>query len=74
MNKLNCVTLDGEQVNAKGALTGGYVDVSSSRLKYMKDLKQLQATMRQDRDDLKKTQTKIDGTELLWRWRNNSHT
>lgn len=30
--RFNCVTLDGDQVNRRGPLTGGYVDRKRSRL------------------------------------------
>lgn len=35
----NCVTIDGDQVNRKGALTGGFYDVRTSRLDAMKNIK-----------------------------------
>ena len=35
----NCVTLEGDQVNRKGALTGGYHDVRRSRLETIEALK-----------------------------------
>eukprot|EP01104_Vermistella_antarctica_P010638 TRINITY_DN2847_c1_g2_i3.p1 TRINITY_DN2847_c1_g2~~TRINITY_DN2847_c1_g2_i3.p1 ORF type:complete len:870 (-),score=309.49 TRINITY_DN2847_c1_g2_i3:51-2660(-) len=36
---LNCVTLDGDQVNKRGALTGGYYERKQSRLQAMDDIK-----------------------------------
>ena len=39
---LDCVTLEGDQVNNKGALTGGYLDVRRSRLQAQLDIKRLQ--------------------------------
>jgi hypothetical protein len=38
-HNLDCVTLDGDQVNKKGAMTGGYHDSRSSRLKLIKAIK-----------------------------------
>eukprot|EP01134_Creolimax_fragrantissima_P007285 CFRG7285T1 len=35
---MNCITLDGDQVSRKGALTGGYHDVRRSRLEAQKKL------------------------------------
>lgn len=40
---VDCVTLDGDQVNKRGAMTGGYIDVSRSRIaaaRYLRDAKQ----------------------------------
>eukprot|EP00967_Tisochrysis_lutea_P079236 scaffold108315_cov30-Tisochrysis_lutea.AAC.3 len=34
---LDCVTLDGDQVNRKGALSGGYLDIRRSRLRAQAD-------------------------------------
>lgn len=34
--RLDCITLDGDQVHRKGALTGGYLDVRHSRLETMR--------------------------------------
>mmetsp|Transcript_30826 Transcript_30826/g.67303 ORF Transcript_30826/g.67303 Transcript_30826/m.67303 type:complete len:1195 (-) Transcript_30826:298-3882(-) len=39
--KLDCVTMEGDQVNKRGALTGGYHDLRYSRLSYMKSIKEL---------------------------------
>lgn len=35
---MNAITLDGDQVNKKGAMTGGFVDTKASALKAMADL------------------------------------
>lgn len=40
---LDCVTIDGDQVNRKGALTGGYLDARRSRLQAQADIKRLTA-------------------------------
>ncbi|KAH7652123.1 Structural maintenance of chromosomes protein [Dioscorea alata] len=37
---LDCITLEGDQVNKKGGMTGGYYDFRRSKLKYMKVIKQ----------------------------------
>eukprot|EP00798_Chlamydomonas_sp_ICE-L_P031778 gene31778-6975_t len=36
---LNCVTIDGDQVSKRGALTGGFHDVSHSRLENLRQVK-----------------------------------
>jgi len=38
---LDCVTIDGDQVNRKGALTGGYLDARRSRLQAQADIMRL---------------------------------
>ncbi|CAF3556883.1 unnamed protein product [Rotaria sp. Silwood1] len=38
---VDCVTLDGDQVQRKGALTGGYIDKKVSRLELQHSIKQL---------------------------------
>ena len=35
-HNLNCITLEGDQVNHRGAITGGYHDPSRSRIEAMK--------------------------------------
>ena len=38
---LNCVTMDGDQRDKKGTLTGGFIDSSRSRLAAMRAIKVL---------------------------------
>eukprot|EP01114_Cavostelium_apophysatum_P016736 TRINITY_DN4818_c0_g1_i6.p1 TRINITY_DN4818_c0_g1~~TRINITY_DN4818_c0_g1_i6.p1 ORF type:complete len:998 (-),score=422.06 TRINITY_DN4818_c0_g1_i6:73-3066(-) len=52
---LDCITLDGDQVSRKGALTGGYYDVRYSRLESMKNIKHWRSKL----DSVKKEATKI---------------
>ncbi|CAF1356095.1 unnamed protein product [Rotaria sordida] len=42
---VDCVTLDGDQVQRKGALTGGYIDKKVSRLELQRSIKQLRITL-----------------------------
>ncbi|CAF0926173.1 unnamed protein product [Didymodactylos carnosus] len=42
---IDCVTLDGDQVARKGALTGGYIDRKISRLELQRKIKQLRGTL-----------------------------
>lgn len=63
-NGLNCVTLSGDQVNSKGALTGGFQDFRNSRLDTMKNIKKLQDEFNKDQKDqkkIKKSLSDIDG-------------
>ena len=39
MHRVNCVTLDGDQVNKRGAITGGFTDSNKSRITAMKKVK-----------------------------------
>jgi structural maintenance of chromosome 3 (chondroitin sulfate proteoglycan 6) len=57
MHKMNCVTLEGDQINAKGALTGGYHDARTSRLRATRDLKQLKQQLQQLQDKHQKTKS-----------------
>lgn len=43
---LNCITLDGDEVNRRGALTGGFQDARRSRLASMAAIKRLGAEMK----------------------------
>lgn len=47
MHKVNCVTLDGDQVNKRGAITGGFNDIGRSRITAMKKVKEAQAQLGQ---------------------------
>jgi structural maintenance of chromosome 3 (chondroitin sulfate proteoglycan 6) len=38
-NDINCITMDGDQVNRKGAMTGGYHDVRFSKLEAHKAMR-----------------------------------
>jgi structural maintenance of chromosome 3 (chondroitin sulfate proteoglycan 6) len=62
-NNLNCVTLSGDQVNSKGALTGGYIDTRNSRLDTMRTMKKFQNDLSEDEKSqkkIKKQLTEID--------------
>lgn len=61
VNKLNCVTLDGDQVNAKGAITGGFIDTRTSRLKWMREIRNLQSQKKAAEEELSKIQAKSNG-------------
>lgn len=51
---VDCVTLDGDQVQRKGALTGGYIDKKVSRLELQRSIKQLRTTMSKHESDYEK--------------------
>lgn len=51
----------GDEVNRKGALTGGYRDQKTSRLEAIKRVKRAQANVQQLQEKLSKLQAQIDG-------------
>lgn len=51
---LNCVTIEGDQVNRRGALTGGFYDIRYSRIDAMKAIKQWRAKLSENADSAKK--------------------
>lgn len=58
---VNCITLKGDQVNRKGALTGGYYDFKQSRIDAMKTINQSKDTLGSSETDTKKlTETLAD--------------
>ena len=62
-HELDCITLEGDQVNRKGALTGGYMDVRRSRLQSQADIvahTEMAAKTAAQLDELTKQGDKID--------------
>jgi len=59
---LNCITLDGEQINKKGVLQGGFVDVKVSRLRAIKSIKQLRRKLETTSSESKKNKIFISRT------------
>jgi structural maintenance of chromosome 3 (chondroitin sulfate proteoglycan 6) len=62
---MNCVTPSGDQVNAKGALTGGYYDPRFSRIKAMKAIKRLREQLKEEMQQVAKLKTRIEGLILV---------
>jgi structural maintenance of chromosome 3 (chondroitin sulfate proteoglycan 6) len=59
----NCVTIDGDQVNKRGGITGGYIDRRSSRLAAKAALDDINAKLRKagkDGEKVKETLRKTD--------------
>ncbi|CAF4561720.1 unnamed protein product, partial [Rotaria sp. Silwood2] len=56
---VDCVTLDGDQVQRKGALTGGYIDRKISRLELQRSIKQLRATLNKYEEEYEKLRQEI---------------
>ncbi len=53
-HNLDCVTLEGDQVNKKGAITGGYYDIRTSRLEAAKSIKRWKAKVAATTEEAKK--------------------
>ncbi|XP_037784441.1 structural maintenance of chromosomes protein 3-like [Penaeus monodon] len=76
--RLDCVTLDGDQVSSKGSLTGGYFNTSRSRLEIQKarselrdqitsaetELRTLQDTLRNTEQEINKIVSEMQKTEI----------
>jgi structural maintenance of chromosome 3 (chondroitin sulfate proteoglycan 6) len=56
---VDCVTLDGDQVQRKGALTGGYIDKKVSRLELQRSIKQIQANLTKSEQEYDKLRNEI---------------
>lgn len=59
----DCVTLDGDQVNRRGAMTGGYVDMSRSRIEAVRALEEARGRLREltpEMDSLRESLGSID--------------
>ena len=56
---INTITLDGDKVDRKGALTGGYHDVRRSRLEAINSVKTLKTKFTSASEELKETTAKI---------------
>jgi structural maintenance of chromosome 3 (chondroitin sulfate proteoglycan 6) len=54
---LNCITLEGDQVNKSGGITGGYYDRRASRLAAMASIKEHQKQIDSLNKDLLKVRT-----------------
>ncbi|KAL7226278.1 hypothetical protein ACSBR1_021405 [Camellia fascicularis] len=60
---LDCITLEGDQVNKKGGMTGGFYDYRRSKLKFMNVIRQNAKSINMKEDELEKIDQKI--TELV---------
>jgi len=63
---VDCITLDGDQVNRRGAMTGGYMDISRSRIDAARalreaedELRQLEPEAHQLRDHIQQIETEM---------------
>ena len=56
---VDCVTLDGDQVQRKGALTGGFIDKKISKLELQRSIKHLKATLAQYEHEYEKLRSEM---------------
>ncbi|KAF9973960.1 Structural maintenance of chromosomes protein 3 [Actinomortierella ambigua] len=61
--KLNGITLDGDRVDRKGALTGGYQDTRNSRLHAVKSIKTFQTKYQQAQERSQVVKQEISGLD-----------
>lgn len=59
---ITCVTLDGDQVERRGALRGGYVDARKSRIEAMREYKSLSARVADVEKELRAVETELTET------------
>lgn len=60
---VDCVTLEGDQVNKRGAMTGGYMDVSRSRIdsaRFLRDAQAELATYNRDANALRREVASVE--------------
>lgn len=60
---VDCVTLEGDQVNKRGAMTGGFIDISRSRIgaaRYLRDAKKELVALQPDFASLKDKAARIE--------------
>ncbi|GFP97186.1 structural maintenance of chromosomes protein 3 [Phtheirospermum japonicum] len=57
---LDCITLQGDQVNKKGGMTGGFYDPKRSKLKFMSTIRQNVKSVKMKEEELQKTDQKIN--------------
>jgi structural maintenance of chromosome 3 (chondroitin sulfate proteoglycan 6) len=60
---LDCITLDGDRVDRKGAITGGFVDRKASRLRLQVQLSELRSVARRDAEEQESIRTALQEEE-----------
>ena len=56
---VDCVTLDGDQIQRRGALTGGYIDKKISRLEIQRTMIQLKNVLNKYEEEYEKIRKEI---------------
>lgn len=60
---LDCITIEGDQVNRKGALTGGFHDARTSRLETMKNIRKWRNQLQTETQAWEKMKNEINETD-----------
>eukprot|EP00189_Rhodosorus_marinus_P000852 CAMPEP_0113958638 /NCGR_PEP_ID=MMETSP0011_2-20120614/3580_1 /TAXON_ID=101924 /ORGANISM="Rhodosorus marinus" /LENGTH=1190 /DNA_ID=CAMNT_0000969621 /DNA_START=394 /DNA_END=3966 /DNA_ORIENTATION=- /assembly_acc=CAM_ASM_000156 len=63
-SNVDCVTLDGDLVNRRGAMTGGFVDVRRSRVEAATNLRKLRTQIKEQKNELKLAREKIQKADV----------
>ena len=58
-DRVNCVTMDGDQVERRGALRGGFVDTRKSRLEAMREYKVMSSTVEKTEKEIQAIQDEL---------------
>ncbi|CAA3031337.1 structural maintenance of chromosomes 3 [Olea europaea subsp. europaea] len=58
-NGLDCITLEGDQVNKRGGMTGGFYDYRRSKLKFMNTIRQNTNSINEKQKELEIVRSKI---------------
>ena len=64
-SRFNCITLEGDQKNKKGALTGGFFDKRFAKLPASKIAREWREKGEDLKDEAKKIKTQLDGKEQI---------
>lgn len=60
---LDCITLEGDQVNKKGGMTGGFYDYRRSKLKFMSTIRENMKSIKTKEDELNKIRDELQVTD-----------
>ncbi|KAL8479922.1 hypothetical protein ACS0TY_026749 [Phlomoides rotata] len=60
---LDCITLEGDQVNKKGGMTGGFYDYRRSKLKFISTIRENMKSVRMNEEDLSKIREELQKTD-----------
>jgi structural maintenance of chromosome 3 (chondroitin sulfate proteoglycan 6) len=62
---MDCITIEGDQINRKGALTGGYRDSKNNRLTLMNTMRLAEQRRTELEENLEKIKSEILQVETL---------
>lgn len=64
-HNMDCITIEGDQINRKGALTGGFHDTRKSRLALMGVIRATSKSLAEAEKKLERVKTDVGSTESL---------